>query len=52
MLHKVALAVFCVFFLFVTLAGFWAVRWRRPLAGMHTLEEWGLAGRSFGTWIT
>jgi SSS family solute:Na+ symporter len=52
MLHNVALAVFCVFFLFVTLAGFWAVRWRRPLAGMHTLEEWGLAGRSFGTWIT
>ena len=39
-------------FLFVTLAGFWAVRWRRPAAGMASLEEWGLAGRSFGTWIT
>ena len=51
-LHPIALAVFCLLFLFVTAAGFWAVRWRRPLAGMHTLEDWGLAGRSFGTWIT
>src|ERR1700734_3366049 len=51
-LHTTALAVFCVFFLFVTVAGFWAARWRRPMVGMHTLEEWGLAGRSFGTWIT
>src|SRR6202041_3659647 len=33
-------------------AGFWAARWRRPMAGMHSLEEWGLAGRSFGTWVT
>jgi SSS family solute:Na+ symporter len=51
-LHSTALIVFCVLFAFVTLAGFWAARWRRPLAGMHTLEEWGLAGRSFGTWVT
>ncbi|MDQ2925836.1 MAG: sodium:solute symporter [Acidobacteriota bacterium] len=51
-LHKTALAVFCVIFLLVTVAGFWAARWRRPVAGMHSLEEWGLAGRSFGTWIT
>jgi SSS family solute:Na+ symporter len=51
-LHTTALAVFCAFFLLVTLAGFWAARWRRPMAGMHTLEEWGLAGRSFGTWVT
>ena len=50
--HTVALTVFCVIFLLVTVAGFWAARWRRPDAGMHTLEEWGLAGRSFGTWIT
>ena len=40
------------FFLLVTLAGFWAARWRRPAAGIASLEEWGLAGRSFGTWIT
>jgi SSS family solute:Na+ symporter len=51
-LHNTALIVFCVFFLFVTAAGFWAARWRRPQAGMHSLEEWGLAGRSFGTWVT
>ncbi len=47
-----ALLVFCLFFLLVTAAGFLAARWRRPLGGLHSLEEWGLAGRSFGTWIT
>jgi SSS family solute:Na+ symporter len=51
-MHSTALAVFIVIFLLVTAAGFWAARWRRPLAGAATLEEWGLAGRSFGTWIT
>jgi len=51
-LHTTALLIFCVFFVFVTLAGFWAARWRRPAEGMASLEEWGLAGRSFGTWIT
>ena len=51
-LHTTALVVFCIFFALVTVAGFWAARWRRPAAGMHSLEEWGLAGRSFGTWIT
>ena len=51
-LHRTALAVFCFFFLLVTAAGFYAVRWRRPLGGMHSLEEWGLGGRTFGTWIT
>jgi solute:Na+ symporter, SSS family len=51
-LHITALVVFCVFFALVTVAGFWAAKWRSPPAGMHSLEEWGLAGRSFGTWIT
>jgi solute:Na+ symporter, SSS family len=51
-MHKTALIIFCFFFLLVTVAGFWAARWRRPVAGIHSLEEWGLAGRSFGTWIT
>jgi SSS family solute:Na+ symporter len=51
-LHTTALAVFCFFFLVVTAAGFWAARWRRPAEGIASLEEWGLAGRSFGTWIT
>src|SRR5580693_10467684 len=51
-LHITALAVFCVFFAAVTIAGFWAARWRRPAKGMASLEEWGLGGRQFGTWIT
>jgi SSS family solute:Na+ symporter len=51
-LHTTALLVFCFFFALVTLAGFWAARWRRPKTGMGSLEEWGLAGRSFGTWVT
>jgi len=51
-LHITALVVFCLFFALVTVAGFWAVRWRRPAHGLASLEEWGLAGRSFGTWIT
>ncbi|WP_182275951.1 sodium:solute symporter [Granulicella sp. 5B5] len=50
--HWTALAIFGVFFLLVTFAGFWAARWRRPVDGMHSLDEWGLGGRSFGTWIT
>ncbi|WP_218623985.1 sodium:solute symporter [Granulicella sp. dw_53] len=51
-LHTTALVVFCFFFALVTVAGFWAARWRRPLKGMDSLEEWGLAGRGFGTWVT
>src|ERR1700709_639002 len=51
-LHTTALVVFCFFFALVTVAGFWAARWRRPKAGMASLEEWGLAGRQFGTLIT
>ncbi len=47
----VALAVLIFFFVVVAAAGFWAARWRRP-ASMESLEEWGLGGRSFGTWIT
>src|SRR5919202_528930 len=31
--------------------GFVASRWRRAQTLMH-LEEWGLGGRSFGSWIT
>ena len=50
--HPIALAVFCIAFALVTVAGFLASRWRRPDAGMQSLEEWGLAGRSFGTLIT
>ncbi len=51
-MHTTALLVFCLLFLLVSAAGFWAARWRRPAAGLASLEEWGLAGRSFGTLIT
>jgi SSS family solute:Na+ symporter len=47
----VAFTVLVFFFVVVAGAGFWAARWRRP-ASMESLEEWGLGGRSFGTWIT
>ncbi|MGG5259639.1 monocarboxylate uptake permease MctP [Phycicoccus avicenniae] len=47
----VALAVLVVLFLLVTVMGFLATRWRRPTS-MESLDEWGLGGRSFGTWVT
>src|SRR5438270_12545793 len=46
-----ALAVFLSFFVLVTVMGFVAARWRRPKTLEH-LDEWGLGGRQFGTWIT
>ncbi|AEW96450.1 sodium/proline symporter [Streptantibioticus cattleyicolor NRRL 8057 = DSM 46488] len=49
--NGVALGVFVFFFLLVTVLGFLAARWRRA-ADAHSLDEWGLGGRSFGTWIT
>ncbi|GAA1229889.1 sodium:solute symporter family protein [Kitasatospora nipponensis] len=49
--NTVALVVFVLFFLLVTVLGFVASRWRRADNGLH-LDEWGLGGRSFGTWVT
>jgi solute:Na+ symporter, SSS family len=46
-----ALAVFLVLLGLVTALEFGAARWRRPKTLAH-LEEWGLGGRQFGTWIT
>ncbi|MET3383424.1 MULTISPECIES: monocarboxylate uptake permease MctP [Variovorax] len=49
-----ALSVFVFFFVLVTVMGFWASRWQSGGAkgkGAH-LDEWGLGGRNFGTWIT
>jgi solute:Na+ symporter, SSS family len=48
---RVALGVFAALFLVVTVIGFMAARWRRATDLMH-LDEWGLGGRSFGTFIT
>ncbi len=46
-----AIAVFVFFFLLVTVMGFIAAKWRRPATLAH-IDEWGLGGRQFGTWIT
>ncbi|MER7751218.1 sodium:solute symporter [Kitasatospora sp. NPDC097643] len=46
-----ALVVFVLFFALVTVMGFLASRWRRADNALH-LDEWGLGGRSFGTWVT
>jgi SSS family solute:Na+ symporter len=45
------IAVFTALFALVTILGFIAVRWGQPTALDH-LDEWGLAGRKFGSWIT
>jgi SSS family solute:Na+ symporter len=52
-LNWTALGVFVFFFLLVTVMGFAASRWQRGQSnkGAH-LDEWGLGGRNFGTWIT
>ncbi|WP_088284249.1 monocarboxylate uptake permease MctP [Kineosporia sp. A_224] len=49
--HGVEIAVFVALFVLVSGLGFFAARWRRP-STMEHLDEWGLGGRSFGSWIT
>ena len=46
----VAVGIFVFLFLLVTVLGFAAARWRRAQA-LDNLDEWGLGGRSFGTFI-
>ena len=46
----VTFSVFLFFFLLVTILGFAAARWRRAKA-LDNLDEWGLGGRGFGTFI-
>src|SRR5215471_15409377 len=43
----VALSIFVV----VSVMGFVAARWKRPTTMAH-LDEWGLGGRQFGSWVT
>ena len=50
-IDPVALGVFVFFFAVVTVMGFVAAKWRRPETLAH-IDEWGLGGRQFGTWIT
>ena len=49
--NVVALTVLIVLFLAVTVMGFLATRWRQA-ESMESLDEWGLGGRGFGTWVT
>src|SRR5574340_315101 len=49
-LNWTALIVFIVLFALVTVLGFVAARWRR--GDLNQLNEWGLAGRRFGTLVT
>ncbi len=50
MVNWTELGVFVFFFLLVTILGFVAARWRR--GDLNRIEEWGLAGRRFGTLVT
>lgn len=49
-LDPVSFTVFIIFFLIVTVIGFLAARWRR--GDLNQINEWGLAGRRFGTVVT
>lgn len=45
------LIIFTILFALVTVLGFLASRWQRGSTLDH-LDEWGLGGRKFGSWIT
>src|ERR1043165_522591 len=49
--HVTELIIFAILFVLVSAMGFVAARWRRPTTMEH-LDEWGLGGRSFGSWVT
>ena len=49
--NAVSLTILIVLFALVTVVGFAASRWRRAEDLMH-LNEWGLGGRGFGSFIT
>src|SRR5919202_1635262 len=49
--NGVELTIVVILFLVVAVMGFAAARWRRAQTLMH-LDEWGLGGRSFGSWST
>ena len=49
--NAVSFTILVVAFVLVTLVGFAAARWRRAESLLH-LDEWGLGGRSFGTFVS
>jgi solute:Na+ symporter, SSS family len=50
-LRWVELIVFTVLFVGVAVLGFLASRWKSGTTRDH-LDEWGLGGRKFGSWVT
>jgi SSS family solute:Na+ symporter len=50
-INAVSFTILVVLFAVVTLVGFAAVRWRRAEDVLH-LNEWGLGGRGFGSFVT
>src|SRR5437016_6181637 len=49
--HLTEIIVALAIFLVVSVMGFVAARWKRPESMAH-LDEWGLGGRQFGSWVT
>jgi len=50
MIHAVQLTIFAILFVGITVLGFLASRWRR--SNLQHIEEWGLAGRRLGTFLS
>src|SRR5689334_10298823 len=50
MINWQILSVFIAVFVFATVLGFWAVKWHP--GDLNRLQEWGLAGRRFGTIVS
>lgn len=50
-MHLMELVIFTLLFGVATSLGFYAARWRARSPLDH-LDEWGLGGRKFGSWIT
>ena len=50
-INGVALAVLILLFIVVTVLGFMATRFKKGDT-LESLDEWGLGGRKFGTWVT
>ena len=50
-INAVSFTILVVLFAVVTFVGFAAARWRRAEDVLH-LNEWGLGGRGFGTFVT
>src|SRR4051794_16758188 len=50
-INQVELWVLIFFFVLVSGMGFLAARWKRA-ESLNSLDEWGLGGRNFGTWVT